>query len=121
MMTAYLAGVDLNLKLLNLMNRDQLKPEFLKINPQHNVPTIVDDGFCLNESQAISAYLINRYGGQKGQHLYPEDAQQRAVIDQLLNFDASVLFVNMRNLYVRKIVACPYYYCLVCPKRGSSH
>ncbi len=120
MMTAYLAGVDVNLKLLNLMNRDQLKPEFLKINPQHNVPTIVDDGFCLNESQAISAYLINRYGGQKGQHLYPEDTQQRAVIDQLLNFDASVLFVNMRNLYVRKTVACPYYYCEIAglPKKG---
>ena len=102
MMTAYMAGVDVNLKLLNLMNGDQLKPEFLKINPQHNVPTIVDDdGFCLNESQAICAYLINRHGGQKGQHLYPEDAQQRAVIDQLLNFDSSVLFANTRELYVR--------------------
>jgi glutathione S-transferase len=51
--------LDLNLKLLNLMNH-----EFMTINPQHNVPTIVDDGFFFNESQAISAYLINRYGGQ---------------------------------------------------------
>ncbi|XP_057379001.1 glutathione S-transferase 1-1-like [Daphnia carinata] len=101
MMTAYMAGVDVNLKMLNLMNRDQLKPEFLKINPQHNVPTIVDeDGFCLNESQAICMYLINRYGGHKAQHLYPEEAQQRAVIDQLLNFGSSVLFANARDLFI---------------------
>jgi glutathione S-transferase len=74
MTTAYMAGVDVNLKLLNLMNGYQLKPESLKISLQHNVPTIVDDGFCLNESQAICAYVINRHSGQKGRHLYPEDA-----------------------------------------------
>ena len=106
MTTAYMAGVDVNLKLLNLMNGYQLKPESLKISLQHNVPTIVDDGFCLNESQAICAYLINRHGGQKGQHLYPEDAQQRAVIDQLLNLDSSVLFANTRDLYVRNNRVC---------------
>lgn len=99
-MTAYLAGVDVNLKMLNLMVGEQMKPEFVKLNPQHNVPTIVDDdGFCLNESRAICTYIINRYG-QKVQHLYPEDPQQRAVIDMLLNFDASVLFANFRELYV---------------------
>lgn len=101
MMTAFLAGVDVNLKLLNLMSGEQLKPEFLKINPQHNVPTIDDDGFRLNESRAICTYIISRYG-QKVQHLYPEDPQQRATIDQLLNFDASILFPNLRDLYVRK-------------------
>lgn len=101
MMTAFMAGVDINLKLLNLMNGDQLKPEFIKINPQHNVPTIDDGGFHLNESRAICTYLISQYG-QKVQHLYPDDPQQRATIDKLLNFDASVLFGNLRDLYVRK-------------------
>lgn len=83
------------------MDGEHMKPEYLKINPQHKVPAIVDDGFCLDESRAICTYLINRYG-QKVQHLYPEDPEQRAVIDQLLNFDASVIFPNFIRLYVNK-------------------
>lgn len=35
MMAAYMAGVDVNLKLVNLMAGEQMKPEFLKVNPLH--------------------------------------------------------------------------------------
>lgn len=99
-MTAFMAGVDVNLKLVNMAKGEHMKPEFIKINPQHNIPTIVDDGFTLNESKAICAYLINRYG-QKVQHLYPEDPNERAIIEELFNFDSSVIFANFRELYVR--------------------
>ena len=36
MMTAKVIGVELNLKHLDLMAGEQMKPEFLAINPQHN-------------------------------------------------------------------------------------
>ena len=35
MMTAKMVGVELNLKEVNLMAGEQMKPEFLAINPQH--------------------------------------------------------------------------------------
>jgi len=61
------------------------------------VPAINDNGFCLSESQAICAYLVGQYA--KNDHLYPEEAQQRARVDQILYFDASVLFPSLK-LYV---------------------
>lgn len=102
MMTAYLVGVDVNLKIVDLMGGELLKPEFLRMNRQHNVPFIDDNGFYLNESRAICAYLVNHYG-PKVAHLYPEDPQQRAIIDQRLNFDASSLFPSFRDTYVIKL------------------
>ena len=59
-LTAKLAGVELNLKIVNLMTGEQMKPEFLKLNPQHTVPTLDDNGFIITESRAICAYLVNK-------------------------------------------------------------
>jgi len=54
LMTAKAVGVDLNLKLTNLMAGEHLTPEFIKMNPQHTIPTLNDDGFALWESRANS-------------------------------------------------------------------
>lgn len=39
--------------------RDQLKNEYLKINPGGNVPTLDDDGWILTENVAILGYLAD--------------------------------------------------------------
>lgn len=84
-MTAKAVGVDLNKKLLNLQAGEHLKPEFIKINPQHTIPTLVDNGFALWESRAIQVYLVEKYG--KTDSLYPKCPKKRAVINQRLYFD----------------------------------
>jgi len=43
-MIAKALGLELNSKFINTMEGDQLKPEFVKINPQHTIPTLVDNG-----------------------------------------------------------------------------
>ncbi|TMW39583.1 hypothetical protein DOY81_015338 [Sarcophaga bullata] len=56
MMTAKAVGIKLNKKLLNLMTGEHMKPEFLNINPQHTIPTLVHDDLVLWESRAIMVY-----------------------------------------------------------------
>jgi glutathione S-transferase len=50
---------------LDLKAGDQKKPEFLKINPNGKVPTIVEDGVPLFESVAILIHLGEKYGVAK--------------------------------------------------------
>jgi glutathione S-transferase len=56
------------------------------INPRHQVPTIVDDGYALWESLAILEYLDERIPGAP-RRLYPGTAQQRARIRRLVRED----------------------------------
>lgn len=51
---------------LNLQALDQKKPEFLALNPNGKVPTLVVDGTPMFESVAIIQWLGERFGVQKG-------------------------------------------------------
>ncbi|XP_023170120.2 glutathione S-transferase 1-1-like [Drosophila hydei] len=96
-MTAKALGVELNKIILNVLEEDQLKPEFLKINPQHTIPTIVDNGFALWESRAIMVYLVQTYG--KDDSLFPKDPKQQALVNQRLYFDIGVLYKAFADYY----------------------
>ncbi|XP_011498164.1 PREDICTED: uncharacterized protein LOC105362421 [Ceratosolen solmsi marchali] len=102
-LVAAAVGVDLNLKLTNLMAKEQLKPEFLKMNPQHTVPTLDDNGFYLWESRAICMYLVEKYG--KDDSLYPKDPNQRALINQRLYFDMGTLYEAFAQNYYPQLFA----------------
>merc|ERR1711915_755813 len=90
MLTAKAVGLDLNMKSLNLMAGDQMKPEFVAINPQHCVPTFVDGDFALWESRPICTYIASKYG--KDDSLYPSDLKTRSTIDRLMYFDMGTLY-----------------------------
>ncbi|XP_038120746.1 glutathione S-transferase 4 [Culex quinquefasciatus] len=83
-------NVPLNLIQLDLFKDEHLTPEFLKINPQHMVPTLVDGDFTLWESRAIMTYLYEKYATDDA--LYPRDPQKRALINQRLYFDMGTLY-----------------------------
>uniref|UniRef100_A0A182G028 glutathione transferase n=2 Tax=Anopheles albimanus TaxID=7167 RepID=A0A182G028_ANOAL len=107
-MVAAAVNVPLNLKFLNLMAGEHRRPEYVKLNPQRSIPTLVDGDTVLTESRAILMYLCDRYGEkecEKGTEdsercpWYPRDVLQRAIVNQRLFFDACVLYPRFTDLF----------------------
>jgi glutathione S-transferase len=60
---------------LDLGKKDQLKPEYLALNPNGVVPTLVDDGQPIIDSSVICEYLDEKYPQNP---LTPKDIMARA-------------------------------------------
>lgn len=61
---------------LDLQAGDQRRPEFLALNPNGKVPTVVVDGNPMFETLAIHFWLAGKYGVERG--LWPqEDTPER--------------------------------------------
>jgi glutathione S-transferase len=71
------------LKVLSFSAGDTRKPEFLALNPRHQVPVLVDGDFTLYESNAIVEYIDEAYPG-RGTPLFPGDAKARAIIRRMI-------------------------------------
>lgn len=99
LMTIRNLDLDVEIHIVDLIKGDQMKPEFLKVNPQHQVPVLVDGELTLTESRAIQAYLVN--AKKPGNSLYPSDAKSRAIVDQRLYFDATTVFPALVKSLVR--------------------
>jgi len=90
--------LDYEYKICDPLKGQHLDPEYLKINPQHNVPALRDGDFAMNESRAIICYLANAY--DKSGKLYPTDAKVRARVDQRLYFDATAFYSTFAETVV---------------------
>jgi GST-like protein len=92
---------------VNIREKAQMAPEFLKISPGHKIPAIVDDDgpggatVTLCESGAILKYL-----GEKSGKFYPSDAVARAKVDQWL-FYGSATFTTLAQQFGHWVVRSP--------------
>ncbi len=85
--TADLIGISYENEAWGLPVRDPNVPEFLALNPNGQVPVIVDGEYVLWESNAIMRYLAeSRRSG-----LWPVDARERGRVDQWLTWQISEL------------------------------
>ncbi|CAD6233767.1 GSCOCT00014110001.2-RA-CDS [Cotesia congregata] len=92
-------GLEINYKSVNLINGDHLTDEYRELNPQQTIPLLIDDNYKLSESRAIMAYLVDQYGGEENQRLYPTNSKTRALINARLQFDGGVLYPSVKNCY----------------------
>lgn len=83
--------LDVDMRNVDFGKREQFSEDFLKLNPSHEVPALVDGDFVLTESRAILSYLVN--SRKPSSDLYPTDPKARARVDQKLCYD-HVLFTR---------------------------
>ena len=76
------------LKVLSFSAGDTRKPEFIALNPRHQVPTLVDGALTLWESRAIIQYLAAQ---RPASGLLGKDEADRAEITRWLTWDAAHL------------------------------
>ena len=65
------------------------EPDYLAINPERPVPTLVDGDFVLWESNSIMRYLVLAY--RQGSPIYPERAKAARQVDRWLDWTLSTL------------------------------
>ena len=65
------------------------QPEYLSMNPNGRVPTLVDGDYVLWESNSIMRYLNLAHG--KASPIYPQSPQARAAVDRWLDWTLSTL------------------------------
>jgi glutathione S-transferase len=73
-MTAEALGVEYNFKELNIMAGENKTPEYLAINPQHNIPAIVDGDFK-GQSRKILFLLLTQHSWSRTYFLKLYNAQ----------------------------------------------
>lgn len=84
-MTALHLNSPVELAFVDLGKGEQRQPQFLKLNPNHRVPVLEDDGFVVWESHAIMQYLADKTPRQT---LYPTETRARADVNRWLFWSA---------------------------------
>src|SRR4030095_16806933 len=68
-------GLDCEIRIIDLLNGENQKPEFAALNPNKKMPVLEDDGFVLWESNAILQYLASK---KPETGLWPTDPKRQA-------------------------------------------
>jgi glutathione S-transferase len=82
MLLAAEQGIPLDLQVVDLFTGEHTKPPYDAINPNHLIPVLEDGAFRLTESSAIMKYLADKAGSP----LYPKDLQQRARVNERMDW-----------------------------------
>ena len=95
-----IAGADYQAEVVALDEGEHMSPAFLEINPDHQVPVLVDDGFVLTQSNAILRYLCGRFSLSDW---YPEEIEQRALVDEWLDWNQCRLSPSVIDVVLNKV------------------
>lgn len=89
---------------LDLMRFENLRPDYLAVNPNGLVPTLIDGAETIFESSIINEYLDDRYPGCP---LIPDDPAARARMRYWVKHEEDELFLAVRpaslNLMMKQV------------------
>ena len=104
-MAAIVLGHQPELVTIDLQKGEQKKPDYLAINPNGKVPTLVDGKVVVWESLAIMTYLADQ---KPGHAAYPSDLVARAHVNQWLfwtvaHWGPAISQLNFENFLKRML------------------
>jgi glutathione S-transferase len=100
-LTAAVLGLELEEKKLDFAKGEHKTPEYLALNPNGAVPTLVDGDFVVTESRAIMQYLASK---KPESGLLPHDEAARADVTRWQFWDSSHFSPQMGTLAFEKII-----------------
>jgi GST-like protein len=89
-------GLRYEVRRVNLQAEEQLRPEFLALNPNHKIPVLEDDGLVVWESGAILLHLGERHDPEG--RILPKDPRQRLAAIQYAFFQTGGIGPNLGRL-----------------------
>ena len=89
-------GLDYEVEYVKLQEQQQLRDEFLAINPNHKIPAIIDEGQRIWESGAILLHLGEKYDGDG--RILPKDSAKRMEAIQYAFFQTGGVGPNLGRL-----------------------
>jgi glutathione S-transferase len=99
--TAAVLGIELEEKKLDFAKGEHKNPEYLALNPNGAVPTLVDGEFVLTESRAIMQYLASK---KPESGLLPRDEATRADVTRWQFWDAAHFSPQCASLAFEKLL-----------------
>lgn len=94
-------GLEYEFVRLNPLAGETQTEDYLKIHPAGKIPSLVDDGFAVFESNAIMKYLCRKYKSD----FYPDEITEQAKVDQWLDFTAVHLANGFNKVLFNRILA----------------
>lgn len=79
---------------------EHMAPDYLAVNPNHQVPTLIDGNVRIHESNAILRYLCHKY---ELKDWYPTDPAVRATVEQWLDWNQSRLSQPVVDIVLNKV------------------
>lgn len=89
------AGADFQVHRMNFRKKDQMSPDYLKINPKHKVPSLVVDGKVLTETVAINSWVAHTFPAAR---LLPEEPWQKFQAISLLSWCSGGIHPHLARL-----------------------
>src|SRR6516162_6295902 len=100
-LTAAVLGIELEEKRLDFAKGEHKNPEYLALNPNGAVPTLVDGDFVLTESRAIMQYLASK---KPESALLPSDEATRADVTRWQFWDAAHFSPSLAAIAFEKLI-----------------
>ena len=100
-LAAAVLGIELEEKLLDFSKGEHKSPEYLALNPNGAVPTLVDGDFVLTESRSIMQYLASK---KPESGLLPRDEAARADVTRWQFWDAAHFSPQLGSIVFEKMI-----------------